>query len=312
MTGKGEGMSEATLLVLAAGIGQRYGGLKQLDPVGPGGETILDYSLYDALLTGFNRAVFVVRRDIEGAFWEGIGNYWKKHLAVDIVFQEIDAALPLSFAAPRDRRKPWGTAHAVLVSGPVIRAPFAVINADDFYGRSAFEAIFTWLQESPRWPDQEEYCFVGYPLAETLSKFGAVSRAVCTLGEGGFLRSIQEMTSIEKRGSSIRARTVDGKWTEMKGDEMVSLNLWGFRPSVFSFLGEHFASFLKNSGTDPAAEFFLPTVMNELVASGKVRVRCLPAGENWFGITYPEDLELARDRVQKLVAGGLYPEKIRK
>jgi len=305
-------MSEATLLVLAAGLGQRYGGLKQLDPVGPAGETLLDYSLYDACRAGFSRAVFVIRREMEAAFWDTVGDYWEKRLAVQVVFQEIKAALPPSFRIPSEREKPWGTAHAVLVCQDVVTTPFSVINADDFYGPSAYQAVYAWLQKGAKLSgDQEEYCFVGYSLAGTLSEFGAVSRAVCSLDEMGILKGIEEMVSIEKQGQVIRARRGKGEWISMTGEEIVSLNMWGFGPSVFPLLTEHFSLFLEQSGQDPTAEFFLPSAINDFIQRGQARVHYLPARENWFGVTYPSDLALARARIKELIARGLYPENIR-
>lgn len=305
-------MREATLLVLAAGLGQRYGGLKQLDPIGPSGETILDYSLHDALRAGFGRAVFVIRPEMEALFWEIIGQSWKERLAIEVVFQEIDGDLPPSFRLPPERKKPWGTGHAVLISRRAIATPFAVINADDFYGPSAYREVFAWLQQSLGQPgDEEEYCFVGYRLASTLSDFGPVSRGVCTVDEKGFLRAIEEMVSIEKQGRVIRAKRSEGSSITLTGEEIVSLNLWGFTPSVFPLLKKGFCLFLKESGQDPAAEFFLPAAVNHFIAGGKARVRYLPAAETWFGMTYPEDLILARERIRILVASGLYPGQIR-
>lgn len=305
-------MPEVTLLVLAAGLGQRYGGLKQLDPVGPSGETILDYSLHDAVLAGFNRVVFVIREEIEKMFWKGIARYWATRLPTEVVFQEIQTGLPPSFSPPRHRRKPWGTAHAVLVSHAAVTTPFAVINADDFYGPSAYRSILAWLRKShPDSQEPAEYCFVGYRLARTLSEFGAVSRGVCALNEEGFLKTVVEMVHIEKQGRAIRARHPEGQWIRLQGDEIVSLNLWGFTPSVFPLLKERFVHFLHQSGQDGEAEFFLPAAVNDLIKTGRARVRYLPTEENWFGVTHPEDLFLARRRVREFISSGLYPPKIR-
>jgi UTP-glucose-1-phosphate uridylyltransferase len=306
-------MSKITLVVLAAGIGKRYGGLKQVDSVGPSGETILDYSLYDALRAGFSRVVFVIRKEIEEPFREAIGQYWERHLPTRYVFQEIEASLPGLFAVPSCRHKPWGTGHAVLVSRVAVENPFAVINADDFYGRSAYRNIFAWLeQNSDRHTKREEYCFVGYRLANTLSGFGYVSRAVCLLDKAGFLSQVVEMTRIEEDGRAARALDESGRWIRLSGDRIVSMNMWGFTPSVFSHLAGGFASFLGRFSRDAEAEFFLPTAINELIKTGKACVRYIPTEEKWFGLTYPGDLECVRARLREFIAAGTYPDKIRR
>jgi len=305
-------MPEITLLVLAAGIGKRYGGLKQVDSVGPSGETILDYSLYDALRAGFSRVVFVIRREIEESFREAIGLYWERRLPTRYVFQEIESSLPGPFVVPPYRPKPWGTGHAVLVSRDAVETPFAVINADDFYGPGAYRDIFSWLeQNSGRRGKTAEYCFVGYRLAHTLSDFGYVSRGICSLTEAGFLSRVVETTRIEKDGRAARASDESGRWIRLSGDEIVSMNMWGFTPSVFSHLAEGFASFLLRFRRDTEAEFFLPSAINELIKTGKARVRYIATEEKWFGLTYPGDLERVRSRLREFIAAGIYPGKIR-
>jgi hypothetical protein len=305
-------MRDSSLLVLAAGIGRRYKGLKQIDPVGPAGEAILDYSLYDALRAGFNRVVFVIRRKIEEAFRRSIGDYWETRMRVAYAYQEIEAALPAGFAVPPGRQKPWGTAHAVLVGRKAIDSPFAVINADDFYGPGAYREIGGWLKQAPPSGGPAEYCFVGYTLANTLSEFGSVSRGVCSLDAGGYLTEVVERLKIEKQGDGGRMMDADGRWILLPGVTVVSLNLWGFTPTVFAHLERSFAAFLARLGAaESEAEYFIPAAVNELVKSGKARVKCLATAEQWFGVTYPQDVPPVRKRIRELVAQGVYPERIR-
>jgi len=305
-------MQNISLLVLAAGIGRRYRGLKQIDPVGPEGETILDYSLYDALRAGFNRVVFVIRRRIEEAFRRSVGDYWETRFPVAYVYQEIEAALPAGFFIPPGRQKPWGTAHAVLVGRSAVGMPFAVINADDFYGPGAFREIGAWLKQAPPAEGPDQYCFVGYRLANTLSEFGSVSRGVCSLDTDGYLAEVVERLKIEKEGHGVRMMSEDGGWISLPGETIVSMNLWGFTPSVFAHLEGGFAEFLGRSGpAEPEAEYYIPAAVNGLVKSGKVRVKYLPTAEQWFGVTYPEDVPRVRTRIEDLIARGVYPKKIR-
>ncbi len=305
-------MPEITLLVLAAGIGKRYGGLKQVDSVGPSGEAILDYSLYDALRAGFSRVVFVIRREIEESFREAVGLYWERRLPTRYAFQEIEESLPGHFAVPAGRRKPWGTGHAVLVSRDAVETPFAVINADDFYGPSAYRDVFSWLgHHSILQGKTAEYCFVGYRLANTLSDFGGVSRGVCYLDGTGFLSQVVETMRVEKDGPGARALDENGRLIQLNGDQIVSMNMWGFTPSVYRYLIEGFASFLQRFSLDREAEFFLPSAVNELIQTGKARVQYIPTEEKWFGLTYPGDLKRVRLRLREFIAAGIYPDKIR-
>ncbi len=305
-------MRDTSLLVLAAGIGRRYKGLKQIDPVGPTGETILEYSLYDALRAGFSRVVFVIRRQIEEAFRRSVGEYWESRVPVAYVYQEIEEALPAGFAVPPRRQKPWGTAHAVLVGRKAIDTPFAVINADDFYGPGAYREIGARLRQDPPPAPGDEYCFVGYRLTNTLSEFGSVSRGVCSLDSSGFLAEVVERLKIEKQGDGGRMMDADGRWISLPGETIVSMNLWGFTPTVFAHLERGFAEFLGRSGTaESEAEYFIPFAVNGLVKSGKIRVKYLPTAEQWFGVTYPEDLPRVRSRIRELIDRGVYPEKIR-
>jgi UTP-glucose-1-phosphate uridylyltransferase len=308
-------MHEITLLVLAAGIGKRYRGLKQIDSVGPSGEMILDYSLYDAIQAGFSRVVFVIRKQIEKLFRQAIGSYWEGRVSVEYVFQEIESGLPGSFPVPGRRQKPWGTAHAVLVSRAAVHSPFVVINADDFYGPSAYRDLSAWLKKSSSRSDSEalgEYAFVGYRLNNTLSDFGYVSRGICTLDDKGYLSEVVERLKIERDGEAARTLDENGRWIKLSGDEIVSLNFWGFTPTLFSHLEKGFAEFLRRAGQNAEAEYFIPFAVNELVRSGKARVKYLPTSEKWFGVTYPEDVPPVRLCIQGLIREGIYPEKIRK
>jgi NDP-sugar pyrophosphorylase family protein len=304
-------MPEISLLVLAAGIGKRYKGLKQLDSIGPGGETLLDYSLYGAFREGFRKAVFVIRRQMQEAFRQAIGQRWEKHLEVRYVFQEIDSGLPEGFEIPEGRKKPWGTGHALLVSREAISTPFAVINADDFYGPEGLREMAGWLRAShPHDHLLEEYCFLGYRLRNTLSEHGFVSRGVCRVGRDGFLKEVVERTRIEKEGEGARALDDKGRWIRFSGDEVVSMNFWGFTPSVFAHLEKGFAAFLDRSGRDPEAEYYIPQAVNELLRSGIIRVKHIPTRDRWFGLTYPEDLPRVRSKVREMIREGLYPERI--
>jgi UTP-glucose-1-phosphate uridylyltransferase len=255
---------QPTLLVMAAGMGSRYGGLKQLDAVGPGGETIIDYSIHDALRTGFARLVFVIRHDIETPFREAIGRKFEKRIAVEYVFQELDK-LPPGFAVPAGRTKPWGTTHAILLAEEAVREPFAAINADDFYGRESFQVIADFLHAGGG-----DYAMVGYTLRNTLSEHGSVSRGVCECDVNDYLQAVTELTKIETQGRGAQA---EGR--ALSGDELVSMNFWGFTPALFPQLRERFEEFLRRGGRELKSECYIPTTVNELVASGAARVKVL-------------------------------------
>ncbi|HCS48154.1 MAG: hypothetical protein A2V45_16185 [Candidatus Aminicenantes bacterium RBG_19FT_COMBO_58_17] len=305
-------MRDISLLVLAAGVGKRYKGLKQVDSIGPAGETLLDYSLYGALGAGFKRLFFVIRQEIEEVFRESVGHYWEGFFDVNYVFQEIGTGLPPGFSIPAERQKPWGTGHAVLISRDAITAPFAVINADDFYGPTGFEEMIKWLGERPlQSPVPDEYCLVGYLLLNTLSDHGSVSRGVCRIDADGYLTEVVERLRIEKEGEGARILDEKGRWIHLSGDEVVSMNFWGFTPTIFGHLDKGFADFLERPGRGPEAEYFIPFAVNELLRSGKVRVKNIPTGDRWFGLTYPEDLPRVRQHVRDLIRKGVYPEKIR-
>jgi dTDP-glucose pyrophosphorylase len=297
-------MTKPTLLVLAAGIGSRYGGLKQIDPIGPGGETIIDYSVYDALRAGFGKLVFVIRKDIEATFREVIGSRFEKRIAVDYVFQELNA-LPPGFSLPPGRTKPWGTAHAVLTAASAVGEPFAAINADDFYGQASFQTLGRYLQSST-----QDYAMVGFVLRNTLSEFGSVARGVCRLSPDNYLESVVELTKIEKDGSGARNTDAAGQVHPLTGDEIVSLNMWGFTPSLFAHLQREFVAFLHQDGANPKAEFFIPTVVNTLINTGQTRLKVLPTSSSWFGVTYREDRPRVVASIRELIHRGDYPEKL--
>ncbi|CAN5461349.1 nucleotidyltransferase [soil metagenome] len=299
-----KGFTSPTLLVLAAGMGSRYGGLKQLDPVGPAGETIIDYSIYDAVRAGFGKIVFVIRKEIEQQFRERIGKRFEGRVPVEYVFQELDA-LPAGFSVPAGRRKPWGTAHAILVAADAVREPFAVINADDFYGADSYKALAQHLETGT-----EDQAMVAFVLSRTLSEFGAVSRGICDVGGDGYLRGVREMTKLERDGRHARNFGSDGRVTALTGEELVSMNMWGFTPQVFEWLRNYFEEFLIRNGSDLQAECYLPSMVDELVEGGLARVKVLRTPASWFGITYRDDLPRVVEKVRALVEQGHYPEKL--
>ncbi len=295
-------MTTPTLLVLAAGMGSRYGGMKQIDPVGPEGETIMDYSIFDARRAGFGKVVFVIRKEIESQFRECIGTRFNKKISVDYVFQEIGKLAP-PHLVPAGRTKPWGTTHAILMASTVIHEPFAVINADDFYGESSFRAIARHLQSG-----SADYAMVSFTLRNTLSDFGSVARGICTVDGDGYLKQIVELKGIERVGGHAVNIDAEGHETTLRGDEAVSMNMWAFTPQVFPLLLEHFQEFLHQNADDPKAECYIPSTVNELIAAGETRVRVLPGGEAWFGVTYREDRPHAVGHIRRLVEGGYYPK----
>jgi UTP-glucose-1-phosphate uridylyltransferase len=293
-----------TLLVLAAGMGSRYGGLKQIDPVGPGGETIIDYSIFDALRAGFGKVVFVIRKDIEDAFRETVGSRFEKRVPVEYVFQSLDA-IPSGFIVPAGRAKPWGTTHAILVAADAIHEPFAAINADDFYGAQGYRELAGHLTSGS--PD---YAMVGFILRNTLSEFGSVARGVCRVAGDDTLQSIIELTKIERDGNGARNTDADGNVTKLSGDEPVSMNMWAFTPRVFDQLRERFKQFLERSCSDPKAECLIPNTVGDLVRDGQARVKVLRTRDSWFGVTYREDRPRVIESVRALIAAGAYPEKL--
>jgi len=298
-----------TLVVLAAGMGSRYGGLKQVDPVGPSGETVLDYAVFDALRFGFTRVVFVIRRDFEALFREKIGARYAGRATVDYVFQSLDA-MPDGFRPPVGREKPWGTGHAVWCARDAIKENFAVINADDFYGRDSFAQLATFLAATPNFISSASaaptrtaaFAIVGFRLANTLSEHGVVSRGVCASGAAGELSSIVEQTGI--------APADVGPGKKFSGSEIVSMNCWGFTPALFGGLDVQFREFLAARGGDPKAEFYLPAAVSTMIARGEAQVRVLPTESAWFGVTYREDKPRVEAAIAELVREGKYPEKL--
>jgi UTP-glucose-1-phosphate uridylyltransferase len=293
-----------TLLVLAAGLGSRYGGLKQIDPVGPNGETIIDYSIFDALRAGFGKLVFIIRRDIEQAFKESVGARFEKQAPVDYVFQEIDM-LPPGFSVPEGRTKPWGTTHAVLTAAGYIHEPFAVINADDFYGEESYRALAQHLQSGTA-----DYAMAGFILRNTLSDFGAVSRGVCQVNGDSYLQEVVELTKIERDGEFAKSIDAAGNETRLTGDEMVSMNMWGFTPQIFGQLHEQFQKFLALNHMEMRSECYLPTAVNELVLSGQARVKVLRSKDSWFGVTSREDRSRVVECIRGLIDEGSYPKRL--
>ncbi len=287
----------ATLVVMAAGMGSRFGGLKQIAPVGRNGEAILDFSVYDAVEAGFNKVVFVINHRIEKDFKELVGKRIEKRVRVEYVFQE-KTYLPEGYVCPEEREKPWGTGHAILCCKGVVNEPFAVINADDFYGKSAFCKLYEYLSEQT-----ENYCMVGFRLANTLTENGYVSRGVCET-DNEFLTNITERTKIV----DCRFTEDDGEtWTALSPDTVVSMNMWGFTPDIFSYLEREFNKFLAEKIDTPKAEFYLPSVVDILIKSGEKRAKVLVAEDKWYGVTYKEDKEAVVDAIGKKIDNGEYP-----
>lgn len=295
-----------TLLVLAAGMGSRYGGNKQLDTVGPAGETLIDYSIYDAIRTGFAKIVFVIRHDIEEQVRERFVEKLKGKIEVEYVFQEI-TNLPEGVIVSPERSKPWGTSHAILVTRGVIKEPFGVINADDYYGVDSFKILYDFLVKNK---DPNSYCIVGYKLKNTLSDHGHVNRGVCRVGADGLLKNIVETRQIEKRSFGAQAPGVDGGIEKFTGDEIVSMNLWGFKPSCYGFLGEEFLNFINANGMDLKSELDIPTSIDKFVKNGQVKIRILMSNDRWFGVTYREDKPFVVESINDMIKRGIYPPKI--
>ena len=301
-------MSVTTLVIMAAGMGSRYGGIKQLEPVGPNGEIIMDYSVYDALAAGFNKVVFIIRRELEKDFKEVIGNRIEKHVDVDYVFQEMDA-LPDGFRVQAGRTKPWGTGQAVLCCKGIVNEPFAVINADDYYGKEAFRIIYNLLNTENK--DSNLYCMAGFVLGNTLSENGAVTRGVCQVDNNGWLVDINETSGIIKEGNYARAKGKDGEDITISLDSIVSMNMWGFVPSLFEELEEGFEEFLSGlSPEDIKREYLLPDVVGRLVHSNRAKVKVLKTSDRWFGVTYKEDKDSVIASIRALIDKGIYPSRL--
>ena len=299
-----------TLLVLAAGMGSRYGGLKQLDPVGPSGAIIIDYSIFDAIRAGFGKVVFLIRKDIEEAFKGSIGNRYEGQIDIDYAYQEIDA-IPPGFVIPEDRGKPWGTGHAILMAKDVINEPFAVINADDFYGKSGFKLLADYFASASLETDGvANFAMAGFKLNNTLSEHGTVSRGVCSVDNDGYLTDVVELTKISKCGDAAKNLAEEESITDLTGDEIVSLNMWGFTPAIFAYLESQFVEFLNEQISVPKSEFFIPSVVDKVIKDKTAKLKVLESADAWFGVTYREDKPMVVANIQKLVDDGVYPEKL--
>jgi UTP-glucose-1-phosphate uridylyltransferase len=299
---------QPTLLILAAGMGSRYGSLKQVDRFGPSGETIVEYSIYDAMRAGFGKIVMVVRSEFVDDFREIILKRALKKTNISFVFQELKN-LPKGFELPVERVKPWGTGHAVMMAEEEIDVPFAVINADDYYGAESYRIIYEFLSGKQS-GSIEEYCLVDYRLDNTLSESGSVSRGVCKVDNQGLLSDITEHKKICRSGKQITGEAEGKGQVIFTGKEPVSMNLMGFGPSMFGYLKRQFTEFLRENSTNNNAEFYLPFAMNEVIRSGKAHVRVLHTTERWFGVTYREDREMVMNSLKTLVAQGIYPSDL--
>jgi dTDP-glucose pyrophosphorylase len=293
-----------TLLVLAAGMSTRYGSLKQLDQFGPNGETIIDFSVYDALKAGFGKVIFVIREAIAAEFIPVMEAKFKGKVDLDFVRQEL-YKLPAGFKLPANRIKPWGTAHAIYVAAEKIKEPFAVINGDDFYGYESFKIIADFLQSQPT-----DSALVGYRLENTLSEHGSVARGICETDADGYLTRITEQTQVQKTPAGIFATEANGQKILLPPDQLVSLNLMGFPVTVLRYFETNLVEFLKHNADNPKAEFFLPSLVDNLIRAGQIRVKVLPSPEKWFGVTYPEDKPIAVTALHNLVAAGAYPQMV--
>ncbi len=297
-----------TLFVLAAGMGSRYGGLKQLDGLGPSGETIMDYSIYDAIRAGFGKIVFVIRKDFEQDFRDKVLSKYEGHIPTELVFQAI-TDLPAGFTCPEERVKPWGTNHAVLMGKDVINEPFCVINADDFYGRDAFAVMGKYLTALPE-GSKNDYSMVGFRVANTLSENGTVARGICSKDADENLTTVVERTEIMRVDGPVCYKDEEGKWVAVPDNTPVSMNMWGFTPDYFKYSEEMFVDFLKENISKPKAEFFIPLVVNNLITTGRANVKVLDTTAVWFGVTYAADRQGTVDRIKALVDAGEYPAKL--
>lgn len=296
-----------TLFVLAAGMGSRYGGLKQLDGLGPNGETIMDYSIYDAIRAGFGKVVFVIRKDFEEDFRNIILKKYENHIPVEVVFQDLHS-LPKGFTCPPERTKPWGTNHAVLMGKDVIHEPFAVINADDFYGKDSFKVLAEALEKLS--VKENEYCMVGYRVGNTLSESGTVARGVCQKDDNDYLTTVVERTAIERVDGKVTFKDENGKEVSIPDNTPVSMNMWGFTPDYFKHSEDFFADFLKENMSNLKSEYFIPYVVNQLIVNGTAKVKVLDTTSKWFGVTYAADRQGVVDKILELVKEGEYPEKL--
>ena len=297
---------EPTLVIMAAGMGSRYGGLKQIDPVGPGGETLIEYSVYDAIRAGFGKVVFIIRKDFSDAFKEVVGSRFAGRIEVDYAYQELNA-LPEGFSVPTGREKPWGTGQAILACSGVVDSPFAVQNADDYYGAEAFAVISRELQGMAS--ESTDSCMVGFELQNTLSPNGSVSRGICEV-ENGYLTSVVERLAIERNADGVVRDSGTGSLVDMTGEEICSMNFWGFTPRFFQALEARFAAFLKARGTEMKSEWFIPSIVDEMITAGETRVKVLGSRDSWFGVTYPDDKATVAGELKAMHGSGKYPAKL--
>lgn len=295
-----------TLLILAAGMGSRYGGLKQIDKIGPSGEAIIDYSIYDAIRAGFGKVVFVIRKELENDFREFFQHKLDGKIEMEFVYQELENVPDGIFVSP-ERKKPWGTSHAILVAGKKINEPFIAINADDFYGAGAYGAIADYFKTNP---DDTSHCMVGYKLGDTLSEFGTVSRGRCEQDKQGYLMNITEITNIGKKGNEIGFEDTQKNWKALKFDDIVSMNIWGFYPGIFRIFREGFEKFIKKAKNDLKAEYFIATPLMNMISENKGKITILKGNEQWFGVTYKADKEKAIVKINELIKKGVYPENL--
>ena len=295
-----------TLFILAAGMGSRYGGLNQLDGLGPNGETIMDYSVFDAMRAGFGKVVFVIRKDFEEDFRKVVLSKYADHVPCEVCFQGIDN-LPEGFTRNPERTKPWGTNHAVLMAKDIIKEPFMVINADDFYGKESFEVMAKFLLDVNG--QEGKYCMAGYRVGNTLSEHGTVSRGVCATDKMGFLTDVVERTAIENKNGHVVYQD-NGVDVEIPFETPVSMNMWGFTPEYFTYAEEAFKAFLTENSQELKAEFYIPTLVNDMIKSGKATCQVLDTTAKWFGVTYADDRQMVVDKIQALVDAGVYPNKL--
>jgi hypothetical protein len=301
-------MSSLTLVIMAAGIGNRYGGLKQLDPFGPGGEVLMEYSIYDALKAGYDRIAFIIRKDFETAFRDKIGRKIERLADTAYVFQSLDQ-VPSGYSVPRGRIKPWGTGQAILACKGTVTTRFTAINADDFYGRSSYEIMARHQEGTPA--DGREYAMMGYRLANTLSEHGHVARGVCEATPDGYLVNIREFLKVQKFPDGIKSTEDGERWTPLDGESLTSMNFWGFGTSLFGELETRFPGFLRSeAGQSPKAEFLIPEIVGALVREGRARVRILPTRDRWFGVTYPQDRPVVAAEIMERVRRGVYPSPL--
>lgn len=299
-----------TLLLLAAGMGSRYGGLKQLDGLGPNGEAIMDYSIYDAIKAGFGKIVFVIRKDFEDDFRQKVLSKYEGHIPAEVCFQAMDK-LPEGFTVPEGRQKPWGTNHAVMMAKGLIHEPFCVINCDDFYNRDAYMVMGKFLSELPE-GSRNRYSMVGFRVGNTLSENGTVARGICSKNNEGHLTEVVERTEIMRVDGKVCYKDEEGKWVAVEDNTPVSMNMWGFTPDYFEYSDEYFKEFLSDAKNmeNLKAEFFIPLVVNNLIHAGTATVKVLDTTSKWFGVTYAADRQATVDRIKKLIDEGVYPNRL--